>query len=113
MPSSQCFESKKSVEYDSDGDICFIESSAHDSKIALTIKHSHSTPLCFVGKQIWRGSLLLSDFILHNDFLKDAYCLELGCGVGLSGIISSIKAKHTFCTDISDEILSVAMKTLT
>jgi predicted nicotinamide N-methyase len=48
---------------------------------------------------VWRGALVLSDFILDNEELfKDCYALELGSGVGLSSITLSRFAKRVFLT---------------
>lgn len=45
-----------------------------------------------MGLQIWRGSLLLADWLLHHgqSLSKDEYILELGSGVGLTSIIASM-----------------------
>lgn len=55
-----------------------------------------------VGLQVWRGALLLADYILHNrKLLKNKTILELGSGVGLTGIVGGIYAKRVICTDIN------------
>ncbi|KAJ8971082.1 hypothetical protein NQ314_000894 [Rhamnusium bicolor] len=62
-----------------------------------------STVLDLVGLQIWRGSLLLADWIIHNHksiMSSDSYILELGAGVGLTSIVGSIFAP-VFCTDVN------------
>jgi methyltransferase-like protein 22 len=52
--------------------------------------------------QVWRGALLLNDFILHNpDKFSNKTVLELGSGVGISSIVASIYAKKVICTDIN------------
>jgi len=37
-----------------------------DDEGVVQLQHDLSTPLAGVGKQIWRGSLLLADYFLHN-----------------------------------------------
>lgn len=55
-----------------------------------------------MGLQVWRGALLLNDFILHNpDKFSNKTVLELGSGVGISSIVASIYAKKVICTDIN------------
>lgn len=52
-----------------------------------------------VGLQIWRGALLLADWLLHNNEIvqKDSYILELGSGVGLTSIVAAM-FNPVFCT---------------
>lgn len=58
-----------------------------------------STKLCDVGQQVWRGALVLADFLLqHSDMLRDSTVLELGSGVGLVSIVTSQFCKTVFCT---------------
>ncbi|CAL7943605.1 unnamed protein product [Xylocopa violacea] len=67
----------------------------------LLIEHHISTELQNVGLQVWRGALLLADYILSNpDSFKDKIILELGAGVGLTSIVASFLAKEVICTDI-------------
>lgn len=58
-----------------------------------------STNICNVGKQVWRGCLVLSDFIIyHKKKFQDTFLLELGCGVGLLGIVASYFCDYIYCT---------------
>ncbi len=64
-----------------------------------TSEHALSTKLSDVGQQVWRGALVLSDFILHHrKALKDSTLLELGGGVGLVSIVASYFCNLIFCT---------------
>ncbi|KAJ8950646.1 hypothetical protein NQ318_010846 [Aromia moschata] len=67
----------------------------------IKIEHQKSTVLDLVGLQIWRGSLLLADWLIHNNksISKDSYILELGSGVGLTSIVASMFAP-VYCTDV-------------
>ena len=62
-----------------------------------------STNLDLVGYQVWRGSLLLSDFLIHNrhhfDVIGDKV-LELGSGCGLAAIVGAINNRKITCSDI-------------
>ncbi|XP_076381080.1 methyltransferase-like protein 22 isoform X2 [Megalopta genalis] len=70
----------------------------------LIIEHRTTTKLQHVGLQVWRGALLLADYILSNpDLFKDKTVLELGAGVGLTSIVASFLAKEVICTDIDVE----------
>ena len=59
-----------------------------------------STTLVDVGRQVWRGALLMVDYLLtvgcHR--VKDSVVLELGAGTGLVSTVAASRAKHTFCT---------------
>ena len=109
---SECKSNEENQEttYDSDGDICVKQRKYQknsESIIPLTIKHSNSTNLVNVGKQIWNGALLLADYILNEECFNNSFCIELGSGVGLSSIVASLKVKHIFVTDYSDDILQL------
>lgn len=65
-------------------------------------EHKKSTILGEVGLQVWRGALLLNDFILENrDLFANKTILEVGSGVGISSIVASMYAKKVVCTDIN------------
>lgn len=68
----------------------------------IQIEHESSTNLSLVGLQVWRGALLLADFLLHNrQKFANKRILELGSGVGLSSIAAGIFAETDIvCTDI-------------
>ncbi|MEQ2269311.1 hypothetical protein XENORESO_002777, partial [Xenotaenia resolanae] len=72
----------------------------HDcSKGIIRIEHTMATPLEDVGKQVWRGALLLADFILSNpDTFRGATVLDLGAGTGLTSIVMATTAKTVYCT---------------
>ncbi|XP_011708072.1 PREDICTED: methyltransferase-like protein 22 isoform X2 [Wasmannia auropunctata] len=73
-----------------------------DREGAILIEHSVSTDLNLVGLQVWRAALLLADYILsHPDLFRNQIILELGSGVGLTGIVASYLAKEVICTDIN------------
>lgn len=68
----------------------------------IQIEHQQSTNLSLVGLQVWRGALLLADFLLHNRWkFENKRILELGSGVGLTSIAAGIFSKTDIvCTDI-------------
>ncbi|XP_055588677.1 methyltransferase-like protein 22 [Uranotaenia lowii] len=87
----------KAISYDADGD-AVVE---RKRKGLVQIEHQKSTQLDLVGLQIWRGALLLADYILHNEKkFKNKKILELGSGVGLTSIVASMYAREVLCTDI-------------
>ncbi|BES90884.1 Putative methyltransferase [Nesidiocoris tenuis] len=83
---------------DEDGDIVPPRLSHH----SLTIEFSRSTVIPLVGLQLWRGALLLADYILtHRDEFENKNVLELAAGVGFTSIVAGTIAKRVTCTDIS------------
>ncbi|XP_011498998.1 PREDICTED: methyltransferase-like protein 22 [Ceratosolen solmsi marchali] len=86
------------LEYDEDGDLILDRSEER----SILIEHSTATELKLVGLQIWRGALLLGDYILsHPDIFQNKTVLELGSGVGFDSIIAGMSAKEVICSDIN------------
>lgn len=92
------------AETDEDGDILVRRLQQNEiEQNVITIEHSLATSISSVGTQVWRGSLLLCDFLLHHEKEFDGcIALELGGGVGLCSIVMARVAKRVFCTDIID-----------
>ena len=67
---------------------------------AILLEHAMSTTLERVGQQVWRGALLMVDYLLTcgSPRLQDSVVLELGVGTGLVSIVAASKAQHIFCT---------------
>ncbi|KAF5305277.1 hypothetical protein FQA39_LY09242 [Lamprigera yunnana] len=67
----------------------------------IEIEHRKSTTIPLVGLQVWRGALLLADWLLYTGetLPKSSKILELGSGTGLTSIIASIFAP-VICTDV-------------
>lgn len=62
-------------------------------------EHAMSTTLDSVGLQVWRGSLLMADYLLCQDSRLDgSVVLELGAGTGLVSLIAAQGAQCVFCT---------------
>lgn len=67
----------------------------------ILIEHSQSTVLQLVGLQVWRGALLINDYIIHNRHeFNGKNLLELGSGVGLSSILAAAYCDKVCCTDL-------------
>lgn len=82
---------------DKDGDL----EVPRKKKDFILIEHSQATVLQLVGLQVWRGALLVNDYIIHNrDKFKGKHFLELGSGVGLSSILAALYCDQVWCTDL-------------
>lgn len=66
----------------------------------LLLDHCLASGLPIVGLQVWKASLLLSDYLLHHgsELLRDTAVLELGCGAGLCGVVAAAFASWVCCT---------------
>ncbi|XP_077762709.1 methyltransferase-like protein 22 isoform X3 [Canis aureus] len=86
------------------------ESSPHD---IIRIEHTMATPLEDVGKQVWRGALLLADYILfQRDLFQGRTVLELGAGTGLASIIAATVARTVYCTDVGADLLAMCQRNI-
>ncbi|XP_004456194.1 methyltransferase-like protein 22 isoform X1 [Dasypus novemcinctus] len=84
------------------------ESSLHS---VIRIEHTMATPLEDVGKQVWRGALLLADYILfQRDLFQGRTVLELGAGTGLASIVAATMAQTVFCTDVGADLLAMCQR---
>lgn len=93
------------LKYDSDGDLI------KPIKKKILIEHCSETNVSNVGLQLWKGSLYLCDYLIHKskDLLSNKIILDLGAGLGLTSIISSLFASKIYCTDL-DFVLEQAIK---
>ena len=67
----------------------------------IMLEHSLSSSVDLVGLQLWRGALLLADFILaHPDIFKNRNILELAAGTGLTSVIAAIFGRQVTVTDV-------------
>ncbi|KAH8327614.1 hypothetical protein KR074_003280 [Drosophila pseudoananassae] len=68
----------------------------------IELEHSEATELRLVGLQVWRGALLLADYLFfkRTEF-SGKNVMELGAGVGLTSIAAGIhNPGKIFCTDV-------------
>lgn len=74
----------------------------------ITVYHTMSTELSKVGLQVWRGALLMCDFIVHNpEVFSGEHVLELGSGTGLTGVVLAFHSQSVTLSDTGPEVLSL------
>jgi len=102
-------------ECDSDGDLDLPRRSESLAERKLLLEHKMTTELAEVGLQVWRGSLLLSDYLLHNhQNICDKTILEVGSGTGLASIVASFCGARVIATDIKNcDIIHLIKKNCT
>ncbi|XP_017896318.1 PREDICTED: methyltransferase-like protein 22 isoform X2 [Capra hircus] len=101
--------------------LCSIPTPATDTRLRSVFEHTSSgvwehtmaTPLEDVGKQVWRGALLLADYILfQRDLFQGRTVLELGAGTGLASIIAATVAQTVYCTDVGADLLAMCQRNI-
>ncbi|KAK9814145.1 hypothetical protein WJX72_001243 [[Myrmecia] bisecta] len=91
---------------DEEGDLIVRRRISKGAGHCLVIHHQLATPLKTVGLQIWRGALLLADFVLSQPALfRGVTALELGAGAGLAGLVLATMARRVFLTDMGADVL--------
>nr|XP_044602491.1 methyltransferase-like protein 22 isoform X2 [Equus asinus] len=87
--------------------------SASRSHVLIQPEHTMATPLEDVGKQVWRGALLLADYILSQwGLFQGRTVLELGAGMGLTSIIAATVAQTVYCTDVGADLLTMCQRNI-
>ncbi|XP_065362652.1 methyltransferase-like protein 22 [Calliphora vicina] len=101
-PTNETVYDSCGVTHDDDGDLLVRRRSDIAEKDGvIEIQHSEATEIRLVGLQVWRGALLLADYIFHKrDELKNKQILELGAGVGLTSIAAGLYVRKVVCTDV-------------
>lgn len=82
---------------------CTVFTGGDGAEVVARIRHLLATPLSRVGLQVWRGSLLLADYVLSEAAaaLQGCTALELGCGPGLAGLVLARLARSVYLTGAS------------
>jgi hypothetical protein len=83
--------------------------------LELELEHSdRPTPLPLVGLQVWRGALLMADFVLERSrsgAFRGCTALELGAGAGLVAALLAHPgaggAARVLATDAPDDVLAL------
>lgn len=107
--------SSELVQSDEDGDIIVPRRQPRfiRNPLVMPIYHSMASELNSVGLQVWRGALVMSDYVLHNvEQFRGKRVLELGGGVGLTGILVGMISDEVLITDIGGSILRVCEKNI-
>ena len=73
----------------------------------FSVRHTNKSTISQVGLQIWRGSLVMADYLIHRSHsLSDTIIIELGSGCGVIGVILGLlNNRVSFATDFSAEVL--------
>ena len=58
--------------------------------------------------ELWPSSVALACYVAQDDDLAGRQVLELGCGLGLVGVVAAMHGAHVLCTDYEADALAFA-----
>lgn len=58
--------------------------------------------------EIWPSAVALAEYLLNQDDLNGLEVLELGCGLGIAGLVAAKRGAHVTLTDIDTDALAFA-----
>ncbi|KDP43179.1 hypothetical protein JCGZ_22731 [Jatropha curcas] len=81
--------------------------------LELFCLQSASTDFDLTGQLVWPGAMLLNDYLSkHAEMLQGCSVIELGSGVGVTGILCGRFCRHVVLTDHNDEVLKILEKNI-
>lgn len=110
---------------DDDGTVCLDESFFVNRSYELTAftfgthalhlycLRSASTDYDLTGQLVWPGAVLLNNYLSMNaEILEGRSVIELGSGVGITGILCSRFCRKVVLTDHNEEVLEIINKNI-
>lgn len=81
--------------------------------LQLLCLQSASTDFDLTGQLVWPGARLLNEYLSNNaEILQGCSAVELGSGVGITGILCSRFCREVVLTDHNDEVLKILKKNI-
>ncbi|KAK4791924.1 hypothetical protein SAY86_022359 [Trapa natans] len=81
--------------------------------LELYCLQSASTDFDLTGQLVWPGAMLLNEYLSKNvGLLKGCSVIELGSGVGITGILCSRFCREVWLTDNNNEVLKILEKNI-
>ncbi|KAM5584772.1 hypothetical protein ABKV19_004233 [Rosa sericea] len=81
--------------------------------LQLLCLQSASTDFDLTGQLVWPGAMLLNDYLSKNaEILQGCTVIELGSGVGITGILCSRFCSQVVLTDHNEEVLKILNKNI-
>uniref|UniRef100_A0ACD5YYE0 Uncharacterized protein n=1 Tax=Avena sativa TaxID=4498 RepID=A0ACD5YYE0_AVESA len=79
----------------------------------LLCSSSASTDYDLTGQLVWPGAVLMNTYLSeHPETVKGRSVIELGSGIGITGILCSRFCKEVVLTDHNDEVLEIIKKNI-
>ncbi|CAI9781318.1 unnamed protein product [Fraxinus pennsylvanica] len=81
--------------------------------LELYCLQSSSTDFDLTGQLVWPGAVLLNDYLSKNvETLQGRSVIELGSGVGITGMLCSRFCREVVLTDHNEEVLKILKKNI-
>ncbi|CAN1250161.1 Protein N-lysine methyltransferase METTL21A [Linum perenne] len=81
--------------------------------LQLLCLQSASTDFDLTGQLVWPGATLLNNYLSQNaELLRGCSVLELGSGIGVTGILCSRFCRRAVLTDHNDEVIKILKKNI-
>lgn len=81
--------------------------------LQLYCLHSASTDFDLTGQLVWPGAMLLNDYLSKNaEMLQGCSVIELGSGVGITGMLCSRFCRQILLTDHNEEVLKILRRNI-
>nr|KJB06417.1 hypothetical protein B456_001G135400 [Gossypium raimondii] len=81
--------------------------------LQLYCLHSASTDFDLTGQLVWPGAMLLNDYLSKNaEMLQGCSMIELGSGVGITGMLCSRFCRQILLTDHNEEVLKILRRNI-
>ncbi|CAA3007772.1 Hypothetical predicted protein [Olea europaea subsp. europaea] len=81
--------------------------------LELYCLQSASTDFDLTGQLVWPGAVLLNDYLSKNaETLQGSSVIELGSGVGITGMLCSRFCREVVLTDHNEEVLKILKKNI-
>ncbi|KAK2387587.1 putative methyltransferase family protein [Trifolium repens] len=82
-------------------------------QIQLFCLQSASTDFDLTGQLVWPGAMLLNDYLSKNvEMFQGSTVIELGSGVGITGILCRRFCNKVVLTDHNEEVLKIINKNI-
>ncbi|XP_078171172.1 putative methyltransferase family protein isoform X2 [Carex rostrata] len=83
------------------------------NSLQLLCLRSASTDYDLTGQLVWPGAVLMNNYLSsHAQILSDRSVIELGSGVGITGMLCSRFCREVVLTDHNDEVLEIIRKNI-
>ncbi|CAD6222851.1 unnamed protein product [Miscanthus lutarioriparius] len=82
-------------------------------ELRLLCLRAASTDFDLTGQLVWPGAVLMNNYLSqHPEIVKGCSVIELGSGIGITGILCSRFCKEVVLTDHNDEVLEIIRKNI-
>ncbi|KAF8679133.1 hypothetical protein HU200_045897 [Digitaria exilis] len=82
-------------------------------ELRLLCLRAASTDYDLTGQLVWPGAVLMNNYLSeHPETVNECSIIELGSGIGITGILCSRFCKKVVLTDHNDEVLEIIKRNI-